>query len=145
MNLNLISRVEALLKESLRIRIKEFIVWIKFQDITLHVAHIAIKLNIKSMNVHLLKIMWSCCNPRLRLATKAKACKVVGQEGSLGVTSHALGSAKECEGMNLHTTKWTPILGVGVPMDSQIFKGRLQGPKPIKLKSSLYHWKTIET
>jgi hypothetical protein len=37
---------------------KNFIVWIKFQDLILHVAHIAIKLNIRSMNVHLLKIMW---------------------------------------------------------------------------------------
>jgi hypothetical protein len=27
-------------------------------------------------------------------------------------------SAKECEGMNPHTPKRTPILGVGVPMDS---------------------------
>jgi hypothetical protein len=30
-------------------------------------------------------------------------------------------------------------------MDSQIFKARLQGLKPIGLKSSLYHWKVIET
>jgi hypothetical protein len=27
-------------------------------------------------------------------------------------------SAKECEGMNPHTPTRTPILGVGVPMDS---------------------------
>jgi hypothetical protein len=26
-----------------------------------------------------------CCNPSLGLATKAKACKGAGQEGSLGV------------------------------------------------------------
>jgi len=37
--------------------------------------------------------------------TKARACKVASQEGSLGVTSHAPGSAKGCEGMNLHTPK----------------------------------------
>jgi hypothetical protein len=30
---------------------------VKFQDLILHVAHIAIKLDIGSMNVHLLKIM----------------------------------------------------------------------------------------
>jgi hypothetical protein len=30
-------------------------------------------------------------------------------------------------------------------MDSRIFKGRLQGIKPIGLKNSLYHWKAIET
>jgi hypothetical protein len=46
-----------------------------------------------------------CHNPNLGLATKARACKVVGQEGSLGVTSHVLESAKKCEGMNLHTSK----------------------------------------
>ncbi len=53
--------------------------------------------------------------------TKAKVCKVVGQEGSPGVTSCAHGSAKECEGMNPHTPKWTPLLGVGIPMDFRIF------------------------
>jgi hypothetical protein len=47
----------------------------------------------------------SCRNPSLGLATKARACKVAGQEGSPGVTSHIPGSAKECEGMNLHTLK----------------------------------------
>jgi hypothetical protein len=30
-------------------------------------------------------------------------------------------------------------------MDSQIFKEQLQGLKPIGLKSSLYHWKTLGT
>ncbi len=46
-----------------------------------------------------------CRNLSLGFATKARACKVAGQEGSPGVTSHALGSAKECEGMNPHTPK----------------------------------------
>jgi hypothetical protein len=46
-----------------------------------------------------------CRNPSLGLAIKAKACKGVGQEGSLGVTSHAPGSVGECEGMNPHTPK----------------------------------------
>ncbi len=36
-------------------------------------------------------------------------------------------SVGECEGMNLHTPKWAPTLGVGVLMDSQIFRGWLQG------------------
>jgi hypothetical protein len=39
------------------IGIEEFIMSIKFQDQIFHVAHIAIKLDIKSMNVHLLNIM----------------------------------------------------------------------------------------
>ncbi len=35
-----------------------------------------------------------CHNPNLGLATKAKGWKVTGQEGDLGVTSHAPRSAK---------------------------------------------------
>ncbi len=46
-----------------------------------------------------------CRNPNLRLATKVKACKGAGQEGSMGITSHALGSGRDFEGMNLHTPK----------------------------------------
>jgi hypothetical protein len=46
----------------------------------------------------------------------------VGQEGNMGVTFHALGSARKCEGMNPHTPKWAPTLGVGVLMDFQIFR-----------------------
>jgi hypothetical protein len=37
--------------------------------------------------------------------TKAKACKGAGQEGSLGVTSHAFGNVEECEGLNPRTPK----------------------------------------
>ncbi len=61
-------------------------------------------------------------NPNLRLTTKARACEGVGQEGNMGVTFHALGSARKCEGMNPHTPKWAPTLGVGVLMDFQIFR-----------------------
>jgi len=59
-----------------------------------------------------------CRNPNLGLATKARACKVAGQEGSLGVMLHALRNARKCEGIDPHTPKGTPILGIGVPMDS---------------------------
>jgi len=38
---------------------------------------------------------------------------------------HAFGSARECEGIDPHTPKGTPTLGVGVPVDSRIFKGQL--------------------
>jgi hypothetical protein len=69
--------------------------------------------------------MFDCRNPSLGLATKARACKGVGQEGSLGVASHVLGSVGKCEGMNPHTPKGTPTLGVGVSMDSQIFREQL--------------------
>jgi len=46
----------------------------------------------------------------------------VGQERSLGVTPHAPKSVRKCEGMNPHTSKGVSTLGVGVPMDFQIFK-----------------------
>jgi hypothetical protein len=39
------------------IRVEEFIVSSKFQDQVFHVAHTAIRLDISSMNVHLLKIL----------------------------------------------------------------------------------------
>jgi hypothetical protein len=50
-----------------------------------------------------------------------------------------------CERMNPHTPKWAPTLGVGVSMDFQIFRGQLQWPKFIRLKTSLYHCKPLET
>jgi hypothetical protein len=97
--------------------------------------------NIKAnfMNLHI------CRNPSLGLATKARGCKVVGQEKSPGPMSHAPGSAKECERIDPHTPKGTPPLGIRVSVDSRIFKGRVQGPKLNGLKSSLYHWKALET
>jgi hypothetical protein len=47
--------------------------------------------------------------------------------------------------MNPHTPKGTPTLGVGVLVDSQIFRKRLQGSKLIGLKHFLYHWKALGT
>jgi len=55
-----------------------------------------------------------CRNPSLGLATKARACEGVGQEGGLAITFHALGSANECEGMKPHSQvsshfgSWSP-------------------------------------
>jgi len=54
-------------------------------------------------------------------------------------------TARECEGIDPHTPKGTPTLGVGVPMNSQIFRGRSQGSKLNGFKSSLYHWKELGT
>jgi hypothetical protein len=85
-----------------------------------------------------------CCNPNLGFVTKTRGCKVSSQEKDPWVTSHAPESAKECEGMNPHTPKWTPMLGVGILVDFWIFRTQLQGPKPISLKSFLYHWKNIK-
>jgi hypothetical protein len=84
-------------------------------------------------------IIYYCRNPSLGLVTKARGCKVAGQEKSPGVMSHSPGNARKCEGIDLHTPKGTPTLGVGVPVDSQIFKGKFQGSKLNGLKSSLYH------
>ncbi len=68
-----------------------------------------------------------CRNPSPRLATKARACKLVGREGSPRVTLHVLGSVRECKGINPHTPKGVSTLGVEVLMDFQIFRGRFQG------------------
>jgi hypothetical protein len=80
-----------------------------------------------------------CYNPNLGLATKIKVCEGAGQEWSLRVTFYTLESVGECDGMNPHTPKGTPILGVEVSMYSQIFRRWLQGLKLIGLKSSLFH------
>jgi len=50
-----------------------------------------------------------------------------------------------CEGMNPHIHKWIPTLKIGVHIKSQIFKEWFQGSKLIGLKTSLYHWKVLET
>ncbi len=47
--------------------------------------------------------------------------------------------------MNPHIPMWAHTLGVGIPMDLQIFKEQLQGSKLIGLKISLYHWKFLRT
>ncbi len=72
------------------------------------------------VNMHSYKkiVQIACRNPSLGLMTKARAYKGAGQERSLGVASHALGSVGECEGMNPHTPKKAPTLVVRVPMDS---------------------------
>jgi hypothetical protein len=47
----------------------------------------------------------NCHNLSLRLASKARAYKNVGQKGSPGGTSYTPMSVRECERMNLHTPK----------------------------------------
>jgi len=72
--------------------------------------------------------MHSFCvlQPSPWLTIKAKACKVAGQEGNLGITPHAPGSVGKCERMNPHTPKGTSTLGIGVPMDFWNFREQLQ-------------------
>jgi len=62
-------------------------------------------IKVKFMYFESVQINKVCHNPNLGLVTKARACKVGGQEGSLGFTSHALENVGKCEGMNLHTPK----------------------------------------
>ncbi len=78
-----------------------------------------------------------CRNPSLRLVTKAKACKVAGQEGGLGVTSHALGSANSAKSVR----EWTFTLPSELPlwelesqMDSRIFRAQCKGQNPLGQK-----------
>jgi len=71
-----------------------------------------------------------CCNLSLGLATKARVYKVAGQERKPG-------SERKCEGMNPHTPKGAFTLGVGVSVDSRMFKKRLQGSKPNGLRKFL--------
>jgi hypothetical protein len=77
--------------------------------------------------------------------TKARICKVTSQEGSSGVTFSAPKSVKKCEGMNPHTPKWTPILGVGVPNWLPNIQKAIVGVKTHHFEEFLYHWKAIET
>jgi len=86
-----------------------------------------------------------CHNLSLRFMTKARVCKVAGQEGSPGVTLHAPRSVRKCEGMNPHTPKGASTLRVWVSVDFQIFKGKFQGPKLNGLRSYLYNWKALGT
>ncbi len=86
-----------------------------------------------------------CRNANLGLMTKARGYKVVNQEGSLRIMPHAPKNARECEGIDPHTLKGTPTLGIGIPVDSQMFIKQLQGSKPNGLRNFLYHWKSIET
>jgi len=72
-----------------------------------------------------------CCNPSLGPTTKARGCKVAGQEGSPTVMPHAPRIPRECEGIGPHTPKGTPTLGVGVSMDSQCSESDRKGQNPM--------------
>jgi hypothetical protein len=74
-------------------------------------------------------IIYYCRNPSLGLVTKAKGCKVAGQERSPGIMSHSPGNARECEGIDPHTPKGTPTLGVGSPGGLPNFQRAISGVK----------------
>jgi hypothetical protein len=72
------------------------------------------------IHMQLMQFNDNCCrNLSFGLTTKAKVSKGAGQEWSPIVTFHAPKSVGKCEGMNPHTPKWAPTLGVGVPMESR--------------------------
>jgi hypothetical protein len=76
---------------------------------------------------------------------RQKGLQGCGPKGSLGATSETPGSARECEGVSLHTPRATPTLGEGVPVDSRNFREPFEGSKLNGLWRSLYYWKAIET
>jgi hypothetical protein len=61
----------------------------------------------------------------------------------MGITSHALGSAKSVREWTLTLPSELPLWELESQMDSRIFIMRFQGSKPIGSKSSLYHWKKL--
>jgi hypothetical protein len=65
------------------------------------------------------------------LATKAKACKGVGQEGNPVVTSHVPESEKECEGMNPHTPKELPLWELESRWIFEFLIGNFRGQNPV--------------
>jgi len=85
-----------------------------------------------------------CHNPSLGLTIKARAYKGVVQEWSLGVTFHAPKSVGKCEGMNPHTPKWSPTLGVEILMDSKTFKRWLQGSNSLDWRVTYIIKKILE-
>jgi hypothetical protein len=44
---------------------------------------------------------------------------------------HTLRNARKCKGMSPHTPKWTPTLGIGVPMDFESSDSDLKGKKSL--------------
>jgi hypothetical protein len=68
-----------------------------------------------------------CHNPSLELATKTRGCKVTGQEGDMGVTSHAPGNAKSARESTLTLPSELPWWELESQMDSQNFKEPFQG------------------
>jgi len=79
-----------------------------------------------------------CRNPNFGLVTKARVCKVAGQEGSRELYNILPGVWEGVREWTL-TPQGSSTLGVEVPVDSRIFRGQLQGLKFNGLKSSLYH------
>jgi hypothetical protein len=74
----------------------------------------------------------------LGLRPRQRHRKVQAESATQESHSH-FWSVRKCEGMSPHIPKWTPTLGIKIPMESQIFKEQLEGLILIGLKTSLYH------
>jgi hypothetical protein len=59
------------------------------------------------------------CRPRVKLESHISCSREVE-------------SVRECERMNTHTLKWAPMLGVGVLVNSRIFREQFHGSKPLE-------------
>jgi hypothetical protein len=68
-------------------------------------SHVVIRMMLLTSLPHFILVVSNCRNPSLGLATKVRAYEGASKEGSLGVTFHGLGNARESEGMNPHTPK----------------------------------------
>jgi len=84
-------------------------------------------------------------NISLGFTTKARGLEKCGPKVQPRSHIHNLGSVGKHEEMSPHTPKWVPTLGVGIPMDFQIFLKWFKGSKLIELKISLYYWNCLGT
>jgi hypothetical protein len=105
-------------------------IWIKFKFIIMETSlsnliNSSIEHVLHSYGLHLVstyKFMKYVATLALGSWPRQRLAKVRAKKRSLGVTSHAPESAKECEGMNPHTPKRTPILRIGILVDFWIFR-----------------------
>ncbi len=72
-----------------------------------------------------------CRNPSFGLVTKARGCKVAGQEGSSTVMSHVPSSAKVYEGIDPHTPKETPTLELESRWTLECLESDCKGQNPM--------------
>ncbi len=105
-----------------------------FGIISCHPFQIKLKMNkiIMGLPIELIEFnifLLQCRNGSLGLATKVRVGKGAGQEWSSGITFHAHGSVGKCEGMNPHTPKWAPTLGLKSPDGLLNFQRAIIGVK----------------
>jgi len=75
-----------------------------------------------------------CHDPSLRLVTKVRSCKGASRKWSLKVTFHALGNVGKCKGMNPHTPKWAPTLGIKIQWILKFSESNFKGQNSLDWK-----------